>query len=378
MSFFEDGDEPPTRAQPRQRRPVPPRRPGGAGPRGPSRTPPSEELMRRRLIAAGILVVFVIVIFLGLKSCASSRKERAMKDYNRDVTQVATDSVQTVMKPFFELLNQGGSAGDLQSRINQLRLTSEEQVKTVRSFNPPGEMARAQTALELTMNLRTTALGKVAALVPNAASDNGQTAEAAVDRITGQMEALLASDVVYSQRVQANIISALEADGIGGQRIVDSRALPDIGWLDKDNIAAVLNAKRAGGGTGASSAPAPGTHGHGLTSVSVGNVTLNTQGTNHIPAGGNPTFNVKFQNQGENDEAGVTVRVTIKPQSGKAIVVPKKINQTKAGTPAEVNIPLGQAPPIGTPSTITVEVLKVPGEKLVDNNKATYTAIFER
>jgi hypothetical protein len=378
MSFFEDGDEPPTRAQPRQRRPVPPRRPGGAGPRGPSRTPPADELMRRRLIAAGILVVLVVLIFLGLKSCASSRKERAMKDYNRDVTQVATDSVQAVMKPFFELLNQGGSAGDLQSRINQLRLTSEEQVKTAKSFNPPGEMQRAQNALELTLNLRTTALGKVASLVPNAASDNGQTAEAAVDRIAGQMEALLASDVVYSQRVQANIITALENGGIGGQRIVDSRALPDLGWLDKDSVAAVLNAKRAQGGTGANATPAPGTHGHGLVSVAVGQTTLNTQGTNRLKAGGNPTFNVKFQNQGENDETGVTVRITVKPQSGKAIVVTKKLNQTKAGTPAEINIPLGQAPPIGTPTTITVEVLKVPGEKLVDNNKATYTAIFER
>jgi hypothetical protein len=334
--------------------------------------------MRRRLIAAGIFVLLIVLIFLGLRSCASSRKERAMKDYNRDVTQVASDSVDAVFKPFFELLNQGGNAADLQSRISQLRLTSEEQVKTVKALDPPGEMARAQTALELTMNLRTTALGKVASLVDDAASDNGQTAEAAVDRIAGQMEALLASDVIYSQRVQANIVSALEEEGIGGQRIVGSRSLPDLGWLTKAAVAEVLDAKRAGGGTGASSAPAAGTHGHGLTSTAVGTTALNTEGTNRIPAGSNPTFNVKFQNQGENDEEDVTVKVTVKPQTGKAIVVQKKLNQTKAGTPAEVNIPLGQAPPLGQPATITTEVVKVPGEKLVENNKASYTAIFER
>ena len=192
------------------------------------------------------------------------------------------------------------------------------------------------------------------------------------------MQALLASDVIYSQRVQANIAAALGDADIGGQRIVGSRSLPDIAWLNKNNVAEVLDAKRAGGGTGASSAPAAGTHGHGLTSVSVGQLTLNTEGTNNIPAGSNTTFNVKFQNQGENDEEGVTVRVTLKPQGGKAIVVPKKLNETKAGTPAEINIALGQAPPIGTPTTITVEVVKVPGEKLVENNKATYTAIFRR
>jgi hypothetical protein len=333
--------------------------------------------MRRRLIAAGILVLLVVLIFLGLRSCASSRKERALKDYNRDVTQIASDSADTASN-FFEQLNQGGSVEDLQSRINQLRQTSEQQVSTAKKLDVPGDMKRAQLALEIALDMRTTALGKVAALIDDAASDNGQTAEAAVDRIAGQMQALLASDVIYSQRVQANIIDALEDASIGGQRIVGSRSMPDIAWLDKDNVAGVLDAKRAGGGTGTSSEPAPGTHGHGLTSVAVGQTTLNTQGTNRLAAGANPTFNVKFQNQGENDETDVTVKVTLKPSGGKAIVVQKKLNQTKAGTPAEINIPLGQAPPLSTPTTITVQVAGVPGEKLLDNNKASYTAIFSR
>jgi hypothetical protein len=381
MSFFEDGEEPPTRAQPRPRRPAPTTGGRGGGPRPPRSgggAPPSDELMRRRLVAAGILLVFVILVFFGLKSCASSRKDRALKDYNRDVTQIASDSVANVTRPFFELLNQGGSAGDLQSRISALRITSEDQQKAARGLDVPDEMQRAQTMLELTLNLRTTALAKIASLVPSALSDNGQTAESALDRIAGQMQQFLASDVIYSQRVQPFIKDALDDAGISGQRIAGSDSLPDIRWLQKDQIADVLDAKRAQGGTGSNPNPAPGSHGHGLTSVAVGQTALNTTGTNHIPAGGNPTFNVKFQNQGENNETDVTVRVTVKPSSGTAIVVPKKVNQTTAGEPVEVNIPLGQAPPIGVPTTITVEVLKVPGEKNTDNNKATYTAIFDR
>ena len=35
-------------------------------------------------------------------------------------------------------------------------------------------------------------------------------------------------------------------------------------------------------------------------------------------------------------------------------------------------------PPIGTPVTIKVQVVGVPGEKNLTNNKATYTAIFQR
>ncbi|HEX6388400.1 MAG TPA: hypothetical protein VFZ89_03110, partial [Solirubrobacteraceae bacterium] len=345
--------------------------------RGPRGAPPAEELMRRRLIAAGIFVVLIVLIFLGLRSCADSRKERALKDYNRDVTQIASDSVDTTTQ-FFEQLNEGGSVEDLQSRLNQLRLTSEEQVKSARNLDVPGDMKRAQLALEMALNLRTTAIGRIASLIDDAASDNGQTAENAIDGIAGQMEAMLASDVLYSQRVQANIADALSDADIGGQRIVGSRSLPDLGWLDKNQVADVLDAKRAEGGRGASSEPAPGTHGHGLTSVAVGQTTLNTEGTNRIPAGGNPTFNVEFQNQGENDEEDVTVKVTIKPSSGRSIVIQKKAAETKAGSPAEINIPLGQAPPIGTPVTITVEVARVPGEKLTDNNRSTYTAIFNR
>ena len=41
-------------------------------------------------------------------------------------------------------------------------------------------------------------------------------------------------------------------------------------------------------------------------------------------------------------------------------------------------MPLGTAPPIGTPVRVTVTVAKVPGEVKTDNNTQTYTVIFTR
>ena len=191
------------------------------------------------------------------------------------------------------------------------------------------------------------------------------------------MQQFLASDVIYSQRVQPYIRDALDAAGITGQQISGSRSLPNLGWLDVDAIAAVLGSKRAAGGKGASRTPAPGLHGHGLLSVAVGNTTLTDQ-TNRLTASGNVTFTVKFANQGDNNEEDVTVKVTVRPSGGKAIVKQKRINQTTAKQEVTANIALGQAPPIGTPSQIIVEILKVPGEVNTDNNKQTYTAIFQR
>jgi hypothetical protein len=193
------------------------------------------------------------------------------------------------------------------------------------------------------------------------------------------MQQFLASDVIYSQRVQPGIRDALDSAGVTGQRIVGSQSLPDLGWLQVSSIAGVLDAKRAGGGQGASSKPAPGLHGHGLISVAVGSTTLQPDpATNRIPAAGNVTFTVKFQNQGENDETDVLVKVSVKPSTGRAITQQKRVNQTKAGTEATVAIPLGQSPPVGEPAVITVQVAKVPGEKNLDNNQQKYTAIFTK
>ena len=89
------------------------------------------------------------------------------------------------------------------------------------------------------------------------------------------------------------------------------------------------------------------------------------------------SFAVTFANQGENDETDVNVIVRIEGD-GERISARKRVDQTEAGTNAEVSIPLSQAPPIGTPVTIRVEVGKVPGEEKLDNNSQEYTAIFTR
>jgi hypothetical protein len=190
------------------------------------------------------------------------------------------------------------------------------------------------------------------------------------------MQAFLASDVIYSQRVIPYVKQALDDNGVGGQEIAPSRFLPNLGWLNPDSVASRLNARV--GGANPNGPPAPGTHGHGLTSVAVGGTVLQpSPAVNRIPAGAGLTFDVKFANQGENDELDVRVLVAITGGT-KPITVRKTLNQTKAGSPAEANIPLGTTPPIGTPVTIKVQIAGVPGEKKLDNNTQSYTAIFQR
>ena len=124
------------------------------------------------------------------------------------------------------------------------------------------------------------------------------------------MTAFLTSDVIYSQRVVPYIKKALDDNDIAGQTIASSRFLPSIDWLDESEVASRLGAT-APASSRRRGPPAPGTHGHGLTSVSVGGTELTTDSANRIQASPNLTFTVNFENQAENDEQGVVVRVEI-------------------------------------------------------------------
>jgi hypothetical protein len=378
LSFFDEGDEPTRVTRPaRPRRPAPGGR-GGEPPSGrrPARGgPPDRQTARvRQAVAAGVGLLLLILIVLGVRGCLSSRQENALKDYNRDVTAIVTESDRQVAQPYFRLLANGAREGqDLQVQVNQLRQGADDHVRRARGFDVPDEMDEAQDNLLLVLNLRADAIRRVAEKIP-AAQGRGQPARQAVEQIAGQNQAFLASDVIYSQRVAPLIKEALDDAGIRGQTIATSRSLPTLAWLSPDYAAERLGS----GGAGATDGEvAPGLHGHGLASVSANGVALQPQGTNRVAASGGVTFRAGVANQGDNDERNVRVTVTVRGP-GRPITVTKTVPQTKSKTTAEVSIPLGQAPPIGEAATVDVVIARVPGEEKVDNNRQRYTVLFTR
>jgi len=336
----------------------------------------------RRLVAAGIGLLVVILLVFSVKGCVDSRRDNALKDYTRGVAAVMTDSQQTVAEQLFQLLNQGADQPqDLQGTAQQLRLAAEEQVKQADGLSVPGGLERAQGYLLLVLNLRAQAIAKIADRIPKALAQgraNAQTAEDAVDQIAGQMRAFDASDVVYSQRVKPLIEQKLSDADVNTPPLPAGQFLPDTKWLDPNQVAGVLGAQRAGGGTGTNPNPAPGLHGHGLDSVSVGTQTLQPKpAVNHIKAGSSITFKVNFMNQGDNNESQVIVKVSIAAGTARPITAQRTVDSTTAHSPAEATVALSQAPPVGKAATITVTIEKVPGEKNTSNNHQSYTAIFE-
>jgi hypothetical protein len=381
LSFFDDGDDTDPQPSATAARPrAASDRPAAAAqdrpqPRRPTRgTLPLDQhrVMVRRRVVAGIGVVLLIVIILIINGCLNSEKETALKNYNRDAGQIVHESDENVTNPLFSALSGAGakSALNVEVQVDQLRIQAEALASKAKGLSVPSEMAGAQRNLTLTQDLRAEALTKIAALLPAALGGQGKQE---MTLIAGDMEILLASDVIYSQRVAPLIQQALSSAGIHGVSTASSHALPNLGWLDPTTVESRISGKPAS----STSAPVTGNHGSALKGVSVGTNTLEAEpALNHVTGGSNPTFTAMVENSGESEEHNVKVDVTV-TAGGKQFKATHTIEKTEPGKTVSVDIPVAGVP-LGVAAKIEVFVEGVPGENDLENNKGVFLAIFEK
>jgi hypothetical protein len=330
----------------------------------------------RRGIALAVALVVLILVVVGINGCLNSQKHTALRNYSRNVTSIVQQADSQISVPLFKTLvdAKGKSEIDVEAAINQARLDAQQEAQQAGSLSVPGDMSAAQRDLLLALNLRAGALAKLSDLVRTVLAGSGDTATAE-RQIAGQMEVLLASDVLYSQRVAPLISQALANNGITDTPpATATRFLPNVGWLDASTVGNRLN------GTTSSAQPfVPGNHGSALQSVAVGSNTLVAGTTNHVSgAGAGVTFTVGVLNSGAFNEHNVKVDVTITRAGSAAITASKTIDQTTPGNTVSADIPVSQAPPLGSPTKVVVFIEGVPGENDLTNNKGTYTVIFSQ
>jgi hypothetical protein len=330
-------------------------------------------VMVRRLVAVGIAVVVLILIIVLVSGCLKSERQQELKEYNRNAGQIAHESDETATGPLFSALSGAGSksALNVEVQIDQLRIQAQTLTNRAKALSVPSEAAAAQRNLLLTMDLRTEALTKIAALAPTALGGQGKQA---LTQIAGDMEIFLASDVIYSQRVAPLIQQALASAGVTGVSTATSHALPNLSWLEPNSVQSKITGQSA---SSASAPVQPGNHGSALKEVSVGTNKLEGEPTlNHITGGSNPTFTASVENSGEFNETNVKVDVTVTAE-GKQFKASHAIEKTEAGKSVNVDIPVAGVP-LGVAAKIEVYVEPVPGENDTENNKTVYLAIFEK
>ncbi len=374
MSFFDETDEPTIapRTATRRRRPGPA---GGRPPRGPGRPPTNQQAIQvRRAIAAGAILIVLILIILGVHSCQISARNSSLKSYNSNVASLIQQSDQTGSQLFNQLSSGGGSnnATNLQTQINQTRVNADKELSDARGLDVPDEMKGAQQDLVTALTMRRDGIANIALQIQPALGSS--TNKDAINQIAAEMARFYASDVLYKDYAIPQIVAALHSAGIAvggtsGQTLEPGQFLPDVGWLTASFVAGKLGASLPSSG----GKPAPGLHGHSLDSVSVGGTTLQTGSTNTIASSPAPTFTLHITNGGQFNETNVVLKVTV---SGTSVSGQTILPQTSAGQSTTGQVTLNTTPPKGT-FTVQATVEPVPGEKNTANNSLSFPVTFQ-
>jgi hypothetical protein len=367
LSFFDEDDEP--RRSPR------PRRASAGG----TTVADSQTLLVRRLAGIVGVVVVAVVLLLLVRGCVDSRQKSALRDYNREVTAIGSESGQTGAG-YFQLMGSGESESpqDLENQISSLKVQADQQLTQARQLDAPDEVRGAQQSLLIALEWRRDGLEFTAERIRTALGDSGDAADTAIEEIAGQHQVFLASDVGWRTRVVPFIQPVLREEDIGDE-VTASQFVPDIEWLQPDVVAEQLGQQLSpGAGRDAGEPTGPGLHGTNIDSVAYGDVTLQPGTPNTLAYDPETTFAVAFTNGGDNDEFDVKVTLRVIPGGGgDPITLTDTIDAIAPKASAVANLALEDPPPLGTAVTIRVQVQPVPGEEKTDNNRADYQAIFE-
>ncbi|MEX0621270.1 MAG: CARDB domain-containing protein [Solirubrobacterales bacterium] len=338
------------------------RRGGGAGEAG-----ERKQLMIRRGIALGAGVLVLILLVIGTKGCLDARKNRSLEDYSSNVTQIV-DETNALSGSFFGLLEDPGelSVTEFTSEVESDRGAMDGFLSRVEKLSTPGDMESAQQTLVLAYQLRASSMEAIAARMPTALGDEGR--EAAIKQISGQIGVLAAADVLFNQTTRHSVDNTILNFGASAPAVPRSTFVPDaVFWGDPANLDDALGA--ISGGT--QPAADGGVHGTGLSTVSIGGVTLDSEVSTVIPAGTEPAVEVGVTNQGESDESDITVSVSVDGGSGlEQTILSLAVGETGTASILLTPAPTGEI-------TLEIKVAPVSGELVLDNNEATYTVSFE-
>lgn len=368
MDDFLEGDD--AFQDPRQARSAPVRRRGARGPAVPPGGGGADhrrQIRQRRLTAFGAGILIIILLVLGVRGCLDARKTRAFENYANDLNALVQESNQ-LAKNFFNRLKNPGESSDLsfEAEVNADRGTAEGLLGRARAIDTPGEVAAGHSDIVLAFELRRDAFAAIGNQIKTALGNKGRNK--AIREIAEDMRFFLASDVLY-QRGRGQVVVAFEAEEIDAA-VPESQFLPSSpDYLDRTVVEAAL------AGVAGNTGNVSGVHGLGLISVSVAGVALTQGAEATVSASGSPELAAEVQNQGESTENDVTIRFNLSG-GGETIKGQETINSIEPQESQTVTLPISPPPPSGTTLTLRVVAVPVPGERVADNNEATYTIIF--
>ncbi|HXF00699.1 MAG TPA: CARDB domain-containing protein [Solirubrobacterales bacterium] len=327
------------------------------------------QIMVRRAVGAGLVVVLLILIVLGIRGCLNERKQRGFENYARDLTAIVAQSDQ-LSHDFFARLSDPGnlSALSFEAEIKSYRGGAEDLTNRVEALDTPDELKGAQGELNLAFQLRSDALTGISDQISTALGTQGRSQ--AVQSIADYMQYFLASDVLYA-RARDQINAELEDQDIS-ERVPESIFLADQRWLDPLEVSSALALVSSG-----SKKATSGTHGLALyqTTIQPGDMTLDPSSAATVTSTGPPELEVQVQNQGDSEESDIGVSFEL-TGGAQTISGDTTIPRIAPGGIQTASIPIQPDPDTGKALTLEVTVQPVVGEQISENNRSTYQVTF--
>lgn len=335
--------------------------------------------------AAFVVAVTLFVVGFAVKSYMNHRTQARYESYMQDVSGITSQS--TAQGEELRSLLQDTSGIDraqLVARLEKLEHRAADLVTRAKQLNAPDKMVGPQRWLIASLEYRQNGLREQRqALVAALAAKNQSAAATSVANANAR---LLASDVIYGDSWAGEARHVLSAEKISGVSVPDSKFVLDPEFTSPKAMQLLLTrlstlSEGAKGAKGAKTVvPNDGkTRGGALGTVVVGpsGQVLTTTALNEIAGGDGLTFDVSFTNQGEVQATQVPVLVTLRGDASDPIQLTGTIDQVDPGETATVKVPLSELPTFGEVLTMTVKVGPIPGEKVVDNNAATFKVQFQ-
>jgi outer membrane murein-binding lipoprotein Lpp len=352
-----------------------PRRPPPRGPRRPVRPPTGVIPMLRLAGLIAFLILAAVLLVVVARGCASSSKHDRYDGYISDVRGIAARSEQIGKELNRALAATGIKESELETKIKGLAANEQVEVEQARKIEPPGPLRVEHDHLIEVLQLRASALSRLADAFRQTATARNATTSGRL--IADQARLLVASDVNWDFYFKEPTQQELERQGIrdiGG--VPDSNIFPNPDLANTQTMTTIWQ-RVHGAATGGTPG---GLHGNALASVTAlpDDKRLDPAGSasdNEITASTDLAFQVAVENSGDFQEFNVVVTLTIQ-RAQRPIVMRKTIDVINAGQTRTVTFTNIDNPPFGAPTTIKVDVEPVPGEAKTDNNSAEYDVIF--
>ena len=353
-----------------------PRRQTPRGPRRPVRPPSGLIPMLRLAGLIAFLILAVVLLVVLARGCASSSKHDKYASYVGDVRGIAGRSADIGKELNTTLAATGIKETELEAKIKGYAAQEQQEVAQARGLDPPGQLRVEHDHLIEVLQLRASALGRLADAFAQTATARNATTSGRL--IADQARLLVASDVNWDFYFKEPTQRELERQNIrdiGG--VPDSNVFPNPDLASTQAMMTVWQ-RVHGAATGGT---AGGKHGSALGAVKAlpdGKTLVagSSASDNEVTASTDLAFQVTVEDSGDFQEFNVGVTLTIQ-KSPKPIVLRKKIPVINAGETKTVtftNIDINGL--FGLPTTIKVDIEPVPGETTTTNNSADFKVIF--